>query len=252
MKIALDCGHGVRCANGKHDIGARGNGKQEDDLVLELGNLIESKLMKLGHKIVKVRPLSAISVSDSLQKRCHKANVSKCDIFVSLHFNALNGRVGGSEVFAASKAGSAIASSVLDEIVELGFYDRGVKPANFWVIRNTTMPAILIECCFIDNAKDMALYNANKMADAIVSGLVADANRYDDEINTEVDLTVISQTFLKRNTKQSDSLKDEDKKVIHPCTVRCILVGKDEGHYLIRIDGQNWFIYSEHCKIKQS
>ena len=57
----------------------------------------------------------------------------------------------------------------------MGFVDRGIKNSNLYVIKNTIMPAILVECCFCDSQEDMNLYSqvtADKMAEAIVNGLV--------------------------------------------------------------------------------
>ncbi|MEY3222027.1 MAG: hypothetical protein RLZZ203_883, partial [Cyanobacteriota bacterium] len=65
-----------------------------------------------------------------------------------------------------------VAQKVLDEIVKLGFFNRGVKSgSHLYVLRRTNMPGILIEGCFIDSAKDMQLYDSEAMANAIVAGL---------------------------------------------------------------------------------
>ena len=97
---------------------------------------------------------------------------NKVDVFVSIHFNAFNGFANGSEVFATSNAGRKIAKSVLDEILKMGFFNRGVKNgSHLFVLQNTNMPAILVEGCFIDSPKDMQLFNSESMANAIVKGL---------------------------------------------------------------------------------
>ncbi len=62
---------------------------------------------------------------------------------------------------------------MLNNIVSLGYTNRGIKDgSNLYVIRNTKAKSMLIECCFCDNSGDMNRYNADKMADAIVKGLV--------------------------------------------------------------------------------
>lgn len=76
-------------------------------------------------------------------------------------------------MYAISPRGRSIAQSVLSKIVDLGFRNRGVKNKGFYVLRNTKAPAILIEGCFIDSQRDMNLFNAEKMATAIVKGLTA-------------------------------------------------------------------------------
>ncbi|RUR86065.1 N-acetylmuramoyl-L-alanine amidase [Chlorogloeopsis fritschii PCC 9212] len=166
MKYGIDIGH-----NCPPDTGARGI-KFEDNLTVDVGNRVIAKLKALGHQVVECKPTSASTVGDSLRKRCAKANASNIDVFVSIHFNAFNRQANGTEVFAASDAGRKIAKSVLNEIVKLGFFNRGVKNgSHLYVVRNTDMTAILVEGCFIDSQKDMALYNPEAMANAIVKGL---------------------------------------------------------------------------------
>ena len=62
--------------------------------------------------------------------------------------------------------------NVVRELAQLGFVNRGVNTNNLYVCNHTTMPAILVECCFVDSEIDKKLYNADKIAKAIVKGLV--------------------------------------------------------------------------------
>ena len=166
MKFGIDIGH-----NCPPDSGANGI-KSEDKLTMELGNKIIAKLESLGHTVIPCKPNSARTVNQSLGRRCEKANNNRVDFFVSIHFNAFNGQANGTEVFAISDAGRKVAQKVLDEIVKLGFFNRGVKSgSHLYVLRRTNMPGILIEDCFIDSAKDMQLYDSEAMANAIVAGL---------------------------------------------------------------------------------
>ncbi len=167
MKFGIDIGH-----NSPPDTGAVGI-KVEDQLTKEVGTRLISKLTKAGHSVVNCTPARADSVNDSLQQRVDTANSNQVDTFVSIHFNSFNGTASGTEIYAISAAAQAIARPVLTEITKLGFGDRGVrKQPSFFVIKNTTMPAILIECCFIDSATDMSRFDAEKMAEAIKDGLV--------------------------------------------------------------------------------
>ncbi|MEC4820002.1 MAG: N-acetylmuramoyl-L-alanine amidase [Scytonema sp. PMC 1069.18] len=167
MKFGIDCGH-----NCPPDIGATGI-EQEDRLTLAVGTMVMALLCQIGHEVVNCTPTSASSVSDSLFKRCNVANNTNVDVFVSIHFNVFNGQAHGAEVFAVSDTGRELAQSVLTEIVKLGFTDRNVKDGtHLYVVKNTKAPAILVECCFIDSAKDMGIFDIEKMAHAIVKGLV--------------------------------------------------------------------------------
>jgi N-acetylmuramoyl-L-alanine amidase len=166
MKFGIDSGH-----NCPPDTGAKGI-QLEDNLTLDLGNRVIAKLKALGHEAISCKPSKADTVRESLAKRCDTANAANVDIFVSIHFNAFNGQANGTEVFAISETAKNIANYVLNEIVKLGFSNRGVKSGNhLFVLKNTKMPAILVEGCFIDSQKDMNLYNAEAMANAIVKGL---------------------------------------------------------------------------------
>jgi N-acetylmuramoyl-L-alanine amidase len=166
LKFGIDMGH-----NAPPDTGAVGI-RREDDLTKAVGTQVIAKLQNLGYSVVNCTPSWASSVLDSLRKRVQTANSSRVDIYVSIHFNAFNGRASGSEVFAASSAGRKIAAPVLNNVVALGYYNRGVKNgSHFYVLKNTAMPAILVECCFIDSRRDMDLYNTESMANAIVKGL---------------------------------------------------------------------------------
>ncbi len=169
MKFGIDFGH-----NAPPDVGAVGLAK-EDDLTRAVGQRVINKLTALGHSAVNCTPRWASSVLDSLRKRVNAANTSRVDVFVSIHFNAFNGRASGTEVFAASSASSRLARPVLERIVTLGFYNRGVKNgSHLYVLKNTYMPAILVECCFIDSARDMERFNPELMANAIVAGLAGE------------------------------------------------------------------------------
>jgi hypothetical protein len=167
MKYGIDCGHGC-----PPDTGAVGCGYHEDTLTLAVGQRVMSQLRVLGHEVVDCRPLSANSVKNSLEQRCQIANSAGVDIFVSIHLNAFNGKAYGTEVFAMSESGRNIATSVLNHITQLGFFNRGVKDGSrLYVLRHTIMPAILVECCFLDNQNDMNRFDVEKMANAITLGL---------------------------------------------------------------------------------
>lgn len=166
MKFGIDFGHGC-----KPDSGAVGV-RSEEDLINEVGKIVITNLEKLGHQVILCRPAKVTSVINSLWQRCNTANQNAADIFVSLHFNAFNGKAHGTETYAISESGRKIAIPVHKELCKLGFTDRGVKQGKFYVLRNTAMPAILVEGCFCDSSRDIKLFNAQKMANAITVGLV--------------------------------------------------------------------------------
>src|SRR4028118_1306923 len=200
MKYGIDIGH-----NCPPDIGAKGL-KQEDILTMEVGTKVISKLKSLGHQVIDCKPVRAGSVGDSLRQRCSIANSNKVDTFVSIHFNSFNGEANGTEVFAGSDTGRSIAKRVLDQIVKLGYFNRGVKDgSHLYVVSNTNMPAILVENCFCDVKKDMDRYNAENLAIAIVKGLTGQTSATPD--SDEKTTTLELQQALNRLKIRDDNGK---------------------------------------------
>jgi N-acetylmuramoyl-L-alanine amidase len=165
-KYGIDFGHGCGVDGGAVGI------MKEEDLINEVGKLLIIRLKKLGHEVVECRPNKASNLRNSLQQRCDRANDANINFYVSLHANAFNGKAHGTEVFAMSPRAEKIAKDICREISLLGFFNRGVKSgSHLYVIRNTDMPAVLVEMCFIDSQRDVALFDAESMADAICLGL---------------------------------------------------------------------------------
>ena len=168
--IGIDIGHNLRC-----DVGAVGI-RREDELNLSVGKALIKRFRAKGIKVVECLPSSASSHRDSLSKRCRAANYGKVDIFISIHHNACPGGYGseclcikGGQQNALSEKLSKV---ILEEICKLGFRNRGVKDRrDLYVINNTTMPAIIVECAFVDSARDMNGYDSEKMAEAIFRGV---------------------------------------------------------------------------------
>lgn len=76
-------------------------------------------------------------------------------------------------VYSRSSAAKETAERVVRSIAALGFQNRGVKTrTDLYVLRKTNAPAMLIECCFVDDKDDVKLYDAKRMAEAIVHGIL--------------------------------------------------------------------------------
>jgi N-acetylmuramoyl-L-alanine amidase len=116
-----------------------------------------------------------------LQARCDVANrVPQTALFLSIHCNAFsNPSAHGMETYyaAGSGRGQKLAAYLNDELAKAGgLFNRGVKTANYYVLRHTSMPASLVELAFITNPREEKLLNSdayqNKLAKAIVQGIV--------------------------------------------------------------------------------
>jgi len=146
MKIYLDPGHGGS------DVGAVSfiqESKYTLSYALELGRV----LSLLGFTVNYSRTTDN---TVSLAQRGAAANAWGADLFISIHFNA---GVGGHgiETYALSPGGKAeqLAGAVQTSLIaSTNQFDRHVKFANFQVLRDTSMPAILIEGGFVDDAGD--------------------------------------------------------------------------------------------------
>ena len=144
-KIFINPGHCVDI-----EPGACGCGLEEAEVVLKIGKLVEKYLNAVGYD---VRLLQA----DSLDEIVDAANYWDADIFVSIHCNAYNGSVNGTETYNyyGSERGKVLATCIHNRIKNsLPLHDRRVKESGFFVIRYTDMPAVLVETAFIDNAYD--------------------------------------------------------------------------------------------------
>lgn len=149
-KIFIDPGHGA------HDPGAVGKRSKEKDNVLKVGLRLKTLLEAAGHTVKMSR---STDVFIPLSERAKLANTWGADYFVSLHDNAATSTVSGFETFVhngpVSSKTSEFRNAIHDAIIKsIGIKDRGKKRANFAVLRETKMPAVLIEYAFITNGSD--------------------------------------------------------------------------------------------------
>ena len=142
-----------------------------------------TQLAAMGHTVRDCTCNNGTSQNDILQKIVAVSNAQEADLDISIHFNAgaqteADGHTTGAEVYVYSTSSAAVtyAQQVVDNIATLGFRNRGVKErTSLYVLRLTKAPAMLIECCFVDDPEDVALYNADRMAAAIVAGITGQA-----------------------------------------------------------------------------
>lgn len=150
-KIFIDAGHGG------NDPGAVGNGLREKDLTLAIAKGIRDTLIS-EFEGAHVKLSREDDRTLSLKQRTDMANAWGADFLLSVHINAGGGV--GYEDYIYPRAGSHTAScqrKIHEEVMaKVGFKDRGMKRANFHMLRESRMPAVLTECGFIDNTSDAA------------------------------------------------------------------------------------------------
>lgn len=152
LKLFIDPGHGG------NDPGAVGNGLKEKDLTLAIA-LETRRVLLTEYEGVQVKMSRDKDTTVSLKARTDAANAWKASFFLSIHINAGGGT--GFESYRWVQKGSATTMNaqkhVHAEVVKaMGLRDRGQKWANFHVLRESKMPAILTECGFIDHKTDAA------------------------------------------------------------------------------------------------
>lgn len=153
VKVFIDPGHGGG------DPGAVGNGLKEKDLTLAIALECRRVLLE-EYEGIEVKMSRTGDTYPSLSARAKMANDWKARLFVSIHVNAGGGTGFESYIF----NGGGVSAQTIDWRNQIhkviaagsGFKDRGQKKANFQVLRETKMPAILTENGFIDHKEDAA------------------------------------------------------------------------------------------------
>ena len=181
IKIYIDQGHNPLNPN----AGAEGNGYREQDIVYRIGvELAELLRANGGFEVRLSRPEPdtqlGSSNSTSLRLRVDDANAWGADYFISLHTNASsNPSATGSEAFAFSRPSPAFSLGE-DLLVGLanatGLRNRGMQVrTNLYVLRKTTMPAVLVELGFITDPDDARLMveRPELFAEGLYNGILA-------------------------------------------------------------------------------
>lgn len=178
MKINLSAGHNP---DGKVACGAVGLIKESTEARKVTEEVIK-RLQNLGHTVYDCTVNDGKSQSDVLSKIVAKCNAHKVDLDISIHFNSGasdktgNGKTTGTEVLLYDSKNKAVAEDIAKAISELGFKNRGIKyRTDLYFLKRTAAPALLIECCFVDDKDDINIYDHKKMAKAIVKGITGAA-----------------------------------------------------------------------------
>lgn len=169
-KVIIDAGHGGV------EPGAVFEGRREKDDTLQLaydvGNALECRGIQVEYTRVS-------DVYDTPYEKAAIGNRSDADFFLSLHRNAMPvpGSASGIESLVYSDTGTAglLAGNINTELASVGWTDLGVtERPGLVVLRQTRMPAVLVEAGFIDNPKDNTFFDANMAAtaDAIADGVL--------------------------------------------------------------------------------
>jgi len=195
--ICIDPGHGGK------DCGATGpTGLKEKDVNLDIAVRLKNKLAGAGFRVIMTRESD---VNHSIDEITNFANSNNADLFISVHNNSHPSQdMNGTQVFYYSQStyGNVLASCLCSKIMgQIGTCNRGVKPSNFKVLRNTKMTSALVEGVFMSNASEEAkLKDAgfrDKIASGIYNGIVEFLNANGNNIAGNKKLAS-AQAFVKR------------------------------------------------------
>ncbi len=180
VKIFVDAGHGGT------NPGAVGNDVIESRVNLAVATALARDLRNMGYDVREYRTTNdenVISpVAADLRKRAALANEWGADYFVSIHTNSsLNPAANGFEtyVYRLGSPAAQLAQSIQDTVVaQMGVKDNGVRQANFSVLRNTNMPAVLVELGYLSNPTEALNLNSSAWQNKIASAIADGINKY--------------------------------------------------------------------------
>jgi N-acetylmuramoyl-L-alanine amidase len=164
IKVYIDQGHNPSGFN----TGAEGNGYYEQDLTYEIGRRLYNLLSQnpeFTPRLSRPTPETILGTtnSSSLTERVRQANSWPADIFISLHNNAAeNSNATGNEALVygpGATVANALATQILEQLtLTTGLRNRGIvyRPG-LYVLKETQMPAVLLEMGFITNPTDAEL-----------------------------------------------------------------------------------------------
>ena len=138
-------------------------------------NAVIQYLKAAGHTAYDCTDDAGTTQSKNLANIVVKCNAHTVTLDISIHLNAGGGT--GCEVYYTSSKGKPYAKKVSAAVAKtLGIKDRGAKESDtLYVLNHTKSPAILVECCFVDNKTDQKAWNAEKCAKAIVEAVTGKA-----------------------------------------------------------------------------
>lgn len=217
MKIAIDDGHGMETAGKRTPAFSDGSVMRENEFNRAVVSYLHDELIRNGFSVMLTAPEDT---DISLATRVQRANDAHADYFISVHANAFgNGwnDANGVESFVHAlndAKTTSLARCVQHELVrETGLRDRGVKEnPTLYVLRKTTMPAVLCECGFMTNVIEAKLLKSDayrkKCAVAICRGICSYTGKVYQE---EKSLVSIGSVIIENRTEDVDLILHEGR-----------------------------------------
>ncbi|EAF5657114.1 SH3 domain-containing protein [Listeria innocua] len=169
--IVIDPGHGG------NDPGAKGaNGTIEKEMTLKTAKKLKQKLESRGAKVILTRNSDKYV---SLKSRTNVAAENKADVFISIHFDSLEDSskgVSGQTTYYYDNSDKSLAESINTTLGnDLPTTNRGARVGDYYVVRENSQPAVLLELGYLSSAKDERNINSasyrSQIADSVTDGL---------------------------------------------------------------------------------
>lgn len=176
--VVIDAGHGA------DDHGAKRHASSEKKLALTTALLLKHQLSERGYRVLLTRNRD---IFIPLERRAVIANESKCALFVSIHYNtAPKEEAHGVEVYFYGRGqqerqmrSKKLAENVIGGMIKVaGVHSRGVKQGNFCVIRETKMPAILVEGGFMSNPSELKKLKDSRYLEKLAEGMAIGIDQF--------------------------------------------------------------------------
>lgn len=225
--------------HGGHSLICRGASSILDEVNED--RLVKNKVIELlklaGHTVYDCTDDDSKTQNANLTAIVKKCNAHTVDLDISIHLNAGrndlsgDGSTGGVEVLAYDTKNQALAEKICSEIATtLNIRNRGFKTnTGLYVLKSTNAPALLIECCFVDDKDDADRWNATKCAEAIVKAVIG---------TVPTVTTSTATTTCKYSIGQEVSYNTSYPAPTLPCGIQYATSGSGHGKIIAIVSGQ--------------
>ncbi|HEY0076699.1 MAG TPA: N-acetylmuramoyl-L-alanine amidase [Abditibacteriaceae bacterium] len=171
VTIVVDAGHGG------HDVGAKGKQSYEKNHALDIAQRLKRELDRRGATVLMTRDGDYFV---TLQGRCDFANSRGADLFISCHIDsAPGGKATGSTTYYSTATSQPFAREVQNELAKATrLRSKGIIQRRLFVTRNTTMPAVLTETCYINNPREEKTLMDPNFRQRVAAGLAQGISNY--------------------------------------------------------------------------
>jgi N-acetylmuramoyl-L-alanine amidase len=179
VKILLDPGHGVKNTKGANiNKGSKGNGVLEQDVVVEIAQLLGEKLIMAGSEVYYTRNKSKFwrindNVDDDNYNRAYEAEGYGADAFIRIHTDWNKKKsISGTTTYYLRRSCRGFAETIHKNLMNaIHRKDCGVTQNWYKGMEETSMPAVLIEVCFISNPQESKLLKQNEFLEKCAQGI---------------------------------------------------------------------------------